>query len=501
MQRLMTAMAVWAGVILLGPVGALVHADIDPLVPGRAMIRLNNATLPGFMAILKQDHPQIEAFVIDDISSRNMYLIQFTPPPPWQLENLENDLSETYVLAGHLAWGELLYEGQTPEGKTGSTWVDHVGSLASFRSQYASGQIGVPTAQQRSTGAGVLVAVLDTGISPNHPVVQNQIALGGYNFITNSTDTNDVGDGLDNDGDGLIDEQTGHGTYVAGLIALVAPEAQLLPITVLNSDGIGHGWALVKGLYFAIDRGVEVINLSLSSTYDSDAVEEAVQAARSLGIAVAAAAGNFNRNDVPEYPAMLRREDGEFMIFGVTATDYANVKAPFSNYSNVPERNEVFISAPGETTEIGNVPDPDRAIISTLPNGQYGIWEGTSMCTPLVSGTLALIRSQHPEWPSNLATWNATEAVLRTSAFNHYPMNPAYANPPQLGVGRLDTAAAVALGPVAPRRGDLNGDGVINVADLFTVINRWAQVHTSADINNDGTVNVTDLLFVINNWG
>jgi subtilisin family serine protease len=497
----MVLLVMWLAVFVPATAASAQVVGIDPLVPGRAMVRVNAGTIAGFLTVLNQDYPGLNAAVIDALPSRQMYLLQFNPPSPQVLDDLEDDLDETYVDAGQLVWGELLYEGQAPEGKTGSTWVDQIVGGNEFKSQYAATMLGLTQAQTQTTGAGVLVAVLDTGIDASHPILQGRIATGGYNFIANTNDTSDVGDGNDNDGDSAIDEMTGHGTYVAGLIALVAPQAQLLPVTVLNSDGVGDTWALLKGLYFAIDRGVEVINISLTTTYDSHALEYALLDAKTLGVAIAAAVGNFNRNTVPEYPGMTKREDGIFVVFGVASCDDQNVKSTFSNYSDVPHEHEVFITAPGATAFVSGSPDVSRAIISTLPGGEFGAWEGTSMSTPLVAGTLALIRAQHPEWPSNTQTWDVMRQRLTISAVNLYPMNPAYANPPQLGVGRLNTAAAVALGPPAPVIGDLNNDGVINSPDLIKVINDWSLVHTSADINNDGQVGIADLLLVIANWG
>lgn len=474
---------------------------IDPLVPGRAMIRLNGGTIDGFLTILNTDYPALSAVTIDSMASRGMHLIQFTPPPGAVLDELENALNITYVAAGHLLWGELVYEGQAPEGKSGSTWVDSIGLEITYQSQYLISRIGLAGAHIKSTGRGVLVAVLDTGLDGNHPALQGRIATGGFNFITNASGTMDIGNGADDDGDGITDEMTGHGTFVAGLIALVAPESQLLPVTVLNSDGVGNGWTVLKGMYFAIDRGVEVINMSLSSTYESHAMEEALHEARNLGISVVAAAGNFNRNNVPEYPAMTKVEDEEFIVFGVCGTDDEDRKTAFSNYSDVPNRHEVFISAPGASVQVGGKPDHARSIVSALPGGEFAAWEGTSMATPLVAGTIALIRAQHPEWSATSQSCQTIADRLSQGAVNHYAVNPDFANPPQLGVGRLNADAGVAMGPPMPRVGDLNNDGTVGVPDLLHIILNWTRVHTSADINNDGTVSVGDLFIIINNWG
>ena len=184
-------------------------------------------------------------------------------------------------------------------------------------------------------GVGVVVAILDTGIDATHPALAGKVMV-GFNFITNSSMTADVGDGIDTDKDDLTDEMVGHGTFTAGLVHLVAPQAQLLPVTVLNPDGIGDGFIIAKGMFFAIDQGVEVINMSLGSTYKSQAVEDATDEAEGWGIVVVGAAGNFDTNEVEEFPAF---DNG---AFGIVATDHEDIKASFSNYGE-----DLTISAPG----------------------------------------------------------------------------------------------------------------------------------------------------------
>ncbi len=280
---------------------------------------------------------------------------------------------------------------------------------------------------------------------------------------------------------------TGHGTFVAGLVSLVAPEAWILPIRVLDSDGNGDMWVLARGLFYAIDHGVEVINVSITSTYKSEAIEVALVEAAAVGIVVVAAAGNCNRAEPRTFPAMEDR------VIGVVATDAGDVKGIFSNFSN-----RLVLSAPGVTTLLGDNPDPDGAIVSLLPGGGYAIWEGTSMAAPIVSGAVALIRAQHPEWAATLAVSAAIETRLAATAVNIDGLNSRY--PGLLGTGRIDIAAAVELGPNAPPRGDLNADGAINVLDLIQMLLDMGLTHSSADLNGDGTVDSRDVADLLRLW-
>ncbi|MEE8459211.1 MAG: S8 family serine peptidase [Phycisphaerales bacterium] len=463
----------------------------DPAVPGRAIIRV----LPGVSieAAIAYVEPLIEAHlsctdvtftVIDGaLASRRLYLLSFEPTTCSDAVEIELDLLKDDLANTTSEWGEILYADHDPESNTGSIWFQTISGFEQYSNQYAETMLGLGPAQTMSTGQGVVVAVLDTGIDATHPLLADAIAPGGYNFINDSPDTSDPVDGV------------GHGTFVASLIHLTAPDATLLPVVVLDSDGFGDLWLLTRGIYHAIDRGVEVINLSLGSTYNSDAVADAIEDARSLGIVVTAAGGNNNvgPDTQPEYPASRSN------ILGVAAVNSLGfVKADFSNYDP-----DFFISAPGSFVEDAGAPegfDPALSIYGAVPGGGYAIWQGTSFGTAFVSGAAALVRAQHPEWAADESTWVEIETVLEKTAVPIDAKNDKE-HAGQLGAGRLDTAAATMLGPIAPTLGDLDNDGTVGIADFLTLLDAWGQVHSSADLDGDGVVGITDFLMLLANWG
>ena len=232
-----------------------------------------------------------------------------------------------------------------------------------------------------------------------------------------------------------------------------------------------------------------MINLSLSSTHESEIIEEAVERAADLGIVTVSAAGNFG-TDIPQFPAV------ESPVLGVAAVDEQDVKASFSNYNE-----DLTIAAPGANANPGQ-PDPLHSIIGALPGGMYVMWEGTSFSTALVSGGAALIRAQHPEWPNDdVSASEIAETIEETLEETSFPidgLNAGFAD--QLGEGRMDLAAAVAAGPSAPTPGDLDNDGSVGILDLLAMLADWNLTHSSADLDGDGTVGILDFLILLGNW-
>ncbi len=227
-------------------------------------------------------------------------------------------------------------------------------------------KIKLHKARKYASGAGVTVAVLDTGADLDHPQLVGHL-VNGYDFVDDDQWPDDETNGLDDDEDGLTDEGTGHGTHIANLIATVAPDAKIMPIRVLNSDGGGTLFAIVSGLVYAVDHGAEIVNMSFSAVDNSPFLEAAVRyAITNQVLLVAAAAG---ADGYLEFPAAY---DGVVAVGATGQGDYVtNFSSEFAS--------EVDIFAPGQF------------IYSAYYNGRMAWWTGTSMAAPLVTGGAALM--------------------------------------------------------------------------------------------------------------
>jgi subtilisin family serine protease len=483
-------------IVVGGLVASAGHAQLaDPLIPNELMVRVPNGdALAACLSSLSAQFGGVD--IVDSIESRGTHLISYALVRGQTTSQVEAAL-DALVSDGTLLWGELNYAGQAAEGKTDSLWVSQ-GDIGpgTYGTQYSVDQLGLGAAHLRSTGYGIVVAVLDTGVEASHPLLSGAPIAAGANFVGAQPATVDAGDRADNDGDGLVDEMVGHGTFVAGLVRLVAPDAAILPVTVLDSEGVGDAFKIGKGMYWAIDHGADVVNMSLGSTYRSAIIEDAASEAETKGIVVVGAAGNWNVEDPREYPAC----DGS--SFGVAAVTRLDIKAPFSNYND-----KLDFSAPGHSEFVAGsttVFDPTKSIVSSVPGGGVGVWRGTSFANAFVSAGVALVRAQHPEWPNGQVDEDqigaTIESVLATTAVPLNGLNPAYEG--MLGNGRIDLAAATALGPVQPKPGDLNGDGVVGADDLSIVLGAWGPcAGCNADLTFDGAVGADDLGVLLGNWG
>lgn len=285
-------------------------------------------------------------------------------------------------------------------------------------------RIGAPAAQLLATGAGVRVAVIDTGADLDHPDLTDNLGA-GYDFIDRDPFPADLPNFIDDDGDGVVDEATGHGTHVAGIVAAVAPDVTILPYRVLDSDGLGTVFDVAEAVHRAVADGAQIINLSLGLSEVSEIMRRELQAAEAAGVLVVSSAGNAGIDDRYHFPASQNNT-----VLAVTATDGNDIKAYFASYGS-----HIDVSAPG----VG--------IMSTYWNGGYAIWSGTSMAAPFVAGAAALGLELQP------VLGNEVQGVIESTSFDLDLHGHAWSG--RIGEGRvqLDALACELDSGCSPRGG------------------------------------------------
>ena len=292
--------------------------------------------------------------------------------------------------------------------------ADRNPGLFAYMTQSTSSLIHYGATAKQFNGAGVLVAVLDTGVSTRNPLLAPHVTT-GWNFVNGNSNTDDRPSGIDSNGNGIADEDAGHGTMVAGLINRYAQGATILPVKVLDSDGAGDLWSIVQGIRYAVSKGAKVINMSVGTPKNSALLRNAIKDAWAAGVIVVTAAGNNNTFN-KQFPA------GDNITIAVGSLDANNVKASFSNYGNW-----VDVVAPG----VG--------LPSTFWNGGYASWSGTSFSAPLVTAEAALIISAKPDW-----TATRVRARIKNQADSVDLLNMPYAG--LLGNGIIDLDRALSFG-------------------------------------------------------
>ncbi|UQN08085.1 S8 family serine peptidase [Deinococcus sp. QL22] len=265
------------------------------------------------------------------------------------------------------------------------------------------------TAQGRTPGMGVTIAVIDTGVDLNHPAFAGRLSPvhTWKDFVDNDDQPQDQGQM----GSGAV----GHGSEVAGLSLTVAPGARVMPLRVLDEQGQGDVDDLAQAIVWAADHGANVINLSLGAGVPVQAVTQAIQYANALGAVVVASAGNQGWEGL-DYPA------AEFGLtsanLAVGSVNHAGSKSSFSQYGSL------TLLAPGE------------GMVGPAPEGQAAAWSGTSMSAPLVAGSVALAMTHGPA----RSAANSTERLKATAQnIGDLSGNAGYTG--KLGVGRIDLDA------------------------------------------------------------
>jgi hypothetical protein len=319
----------------------------------------------------------------------------------------------------------------------GTVWNSYANQPAAqiVRVSDAQSQFGV-------TGGGI-VADIDTGVDPTHPALQS-VLLPGYDFTRNQPGGSELTDissspcpfascpapacpscspaKVNQSTAAVLDQSTaavldgnnqyaafGHGTMVMGVIHLVAPTAQLLPLKTFKSDGTGFLSDILRAVYYAVQNNANVINMSFDTQTNSRELRKALNYANQNSVICAASAGNEGQSAPPlqVYPAEWRN-----YVMGVASTSDVDTRSSFSNYGNA----IVWVAAPGET------------IVTTYPFDTYAAGWGTSFSAPFVSGASALLLNKQA---------NTNESQAARAVAHAVPVGP------DVGHGRLDLVQAL----------------------------------------------------------
>jgi subtilisin family serine protease len=331
-------------------------------------------------------------------------------------------------------------EGCAPGGSTGIqqctiAFIDGAPGASAYFNQPADFMLQAGDAQALGQGVPVLVAVVDTGVDMDHPLLAGHLEQ-GYDYINGVAGGVDAGDGLDNDGDGLIDEGIGHGSHVAGLILLADPNARILPLRALDSDGNGSAFLVALAIEDAVDAGAAVINLSLSTRNPCNVIAEALMYAEYHGTTVVVSAGNAGA--APLFPASYHASEYASLtptwlpagtvltganVVSVATVDEHLVKPAFSCFGA-----DVDLSAPG------------KASYSAFIDSQFAWWSGTSMSAGFASGSYSFVLSLWDEDVSYAGT--PLQLLQETASDALYSANPpGFAG--KLGAGLIQLKAAV----------------------------------------------------------
>ncbi len=240
-------------------------------------------------------------------------------------------------------------------------------------------------------GAGIKVAVIDTGIDLNHPAFVRHLApsTDWKDFVDNDTTPQEIAGG----------EAYGHGTSVASIVLQVAPKALIMPIRVLDSSGIGDTSKIASAIDWAAQHGAKVINLSLgtdAANFDCAVQKSVALAIQNYGTLMVFAAGNTGDTNI-NYPAITVKSNpnGNPAVKACIPAPY-NLTPPMNEGVNVASVSVGSVNSLDQKSDFSSYGDklemvsPGENIFGPYPENSAAAWSGTSMATPLVSGALAL---------------------------------------------------------------------------------------------------------------
>lgn len=346
--------------------------------PDTYLVQLTTAVPPAVLQQWVHGDPNVKHLELDTntaVPEALLTNLPYVPPMPLTTHATDGQLVQLY-------------------GTT--AWLGYVQQPA----MYATNASNI--VQPNSSGSGIVVAVIDTGIDSQNPILA-PVLVPGYDFIHNTAGyASDLAD-IDQSTAAILEQSTaallesyqvvqlnqstaaileqstaailegnplpshfGHGTMVAGLIHLFAPSAKIMPLKAFNADGTANVSNIVSAIYYATGHGARIINMSFELSQISDALLRAVNYATRKGVICIASAGNDSQEALV-YPAAYGN------VIAVGSVNQQSQASSFSNYGS----DVVTLAAPGE------------ALVTTYPGNHYATAWGTSFSSALVSGTTA----------------------------------------------------------------------------------------------------------------
>jgi subtilisin family serine protease len=422
MKRAFWTVVIVAGLLLPGSAAAQSRFVVRNTLGG--LVMSTTCSLLGCKVVRGLGDPSGQLFLVtSNTDNPVLFLLKLLLQPG--VKNAEFDLK---------GQAQAAQAGAVPDAFYDRTAINYFGTTVWHGYVYQPANQIVRTLQAQSTfnvsGAGT-VAIIDTGVDPDHPVLK-PVLVAGYDFVHNDSNSNEKGDVtqstaalldnaqpayvnqstaalLDQSTAALLDDQRyaafGHGTMTAGIVHLVAPRAKIMPLKAFGADGSGYTSDVLRAIYYAARNGAKVINMSFSFTSPSPELKNAIDYATGRGLICVSSAGNDGQQ-ILVFPAALDN------VMGVASTTNFDTRSSFSNYGSA----TVWVAAPGE------------GIVTTYPYGTYAAVWGTSFSTPFVAGTAALL---------NQVSTSANESNAATAISNATWIDP------DLNYGRLDVYKAV----------------------------------------------------------
>ena len=332
---------------------------------------------------------------------------------------------------------------------------------------------------QKGNGTGIIVAVIDTGVSLDHPDIAANL-VSGYDFVDNDSTPSD-NQFMNNN------NRYSHGTHVAGIISAVtnnnlgvagvAWNVKIMPVRVLGNDGSGSDYVISSGIRWAVQHGADIINLSMGAAETAAAASQtfknALQYALNHNVTVVAAAGN-ERHDV-DFPANYPG------VIAVSAVDSHGIIASYSNYGS-----EVWVCAPGGDDSSSYVFSTTYDKSLSANNNIYAGMAGTSMACPHIAGLAALLYARGITSPTEIRERLKNGSASRTNQYG-YGLPDAYqilgraaakvfyaladgttGNMTTPGAGGVFTISNIPIGQVyACGFIDIDGDARVSSGDMF----------------------------------